>query len=160
MSLTDKRRAGSFNMKFRTLNPRFLIPRECFFWDPLYCRALPGQFQPHIREGDCCAVLYNKFQSGGCQLDFGGCQFPCWRLNLSWGCAMGLLWVSARGRFVRLNSWEECKHNPWPLPVCSYGSGCPQSTFGKSKCIRLDRINFKQIRKCKCKFGGCQLGVT
>ena len=26
--------------------------------------------------------------------------------------------------------------------------------------VSLDRINSKQIRTCKCKFGGCQFGVT
>ena len=26
--------------------------------------------------------------------------------------------------------------------------------------VSLERINSKQIRKCKCKFGGCQFGVT
>ena len=30
----------------------------------------------------------------------------------------------------------------------------------KSVSVSLERIASKQIRKCKCKFGGCQLGVT
>ena len=77
--------------------PAFSIKAPPRQFQPPECKLTPSKTQ--IGEGRFLCICKQKRQSL-----FGGCQFPFWRLNLSWGCFIEkggspkrvVLWLPAR----------------------------------------------------------------